>query len=92
MFVKKIVKQSIGNRLFSATWITAKNKPRTILGKLPTADKFFSGGELKGDREHLLETIDVTILRKNKDPKKSWRSINLTTLTSLKIGGIEWIK
>ena len=31
MFVKKIVKQSIGNRLFSATWITAKNKPRTIL-------------------------------------------------------------
>ena len=80
MFVKKIVKQSIGNRLFSATWITAKNKPRTILGKLPTNEKFFNGGELKGNREHLLETIDVTILRKNKDPKKSWRSINLETL------------
>ena len=93
MFVKKIVKQSIGNRLFSATWITAKNKPRTILGKLPTNEKFFNGGELKGDREHLLETIDVNLLKKNKDnPKKVWRSVNLTTLTSLKIGGVEWVK
>ena len=93
MFVKKIVKQSIGNKLFSATWITAKDMPRTILGKLPTNEKFFNGGELKGDREHLLETIDVNLLKKNKDnPKKVWRSVNLTTLTSLKIGGVEWVK
>ena len=92
MFIKKNVKRSIGASLFSATWIKADGNPRTILGKLPTNEKFFNGGELKGDREHLLETIDVTILRKNKDPKKSWRSINLTTLTSLKIGGVEWIK
>jgi len=92
MFIKKNVKRSIGASLFSATWIKADGNPRTILGKLPTNEKFFNGGELKGDRRHLLETIDVTILRKNKDPKKSWRSINLTTLTSLKIGGVEWIK
>ena len=36
MFIKKIVKQAIGNKFVSATWIKADNKPRTILGKLPT--------------------------------------------------------
>ena len=93
MFIKKIVKQSIGASLFSATWIKADGKPRTILGKLPTNKKFFNGGELKGNREHLLEAIDITLLKKNKDkPKEVWRSVNLTTLTSLKIGGIEWVK
>jgi len=93
MFIKKIVKQSIGASLFSATWIKADGKPRTILGKLPTNEKFFNGGELKGNREHLLEAIDITLLKKNKDkPKEVWRSVNLTTLTSLKIGGIEWVK
>ena len=93
MFIKKIVRECIGNKLFSATWITAKNEPRTILGKLPTNEKFFNGGELKGNREHLLEAIDITLLKKNKDkPKEVWRSVNLTTLTSLKIGGIEWVK
>ena len=93
MFIKKIVRQSIGTSLFSATWIKADGKPRTILGKLPTNKKFFNGGELKGNREHLLEAIDITLLKKNKDnPKKVWRSINLNTITSLKIGGIEWVK
>ena len=93
MFIKKIVKQSIGTSLFSATWIKANGKPRTILGKLPTNKKFFNGGELKGNREHLLEAIDITLLKKNKDnPKKVWRPINLNTITSLKIGGIEWVK
>ena len=90
---KKNVKLSIGNSLFSATFIKADSKPRTILGKLPTNEKFFNGGELKGNRDHLLEVIDINLLKKNKDnPRKAWRSINLTTLTSLKIGGIEWIK
>tara|TARA_R100001082_G_scaffold19736_1_gene9638 strand:+ start:216 stop:497 length:282 start_codon:yes stop_codon:yes gene_type:complete len=93
MFIKKIVKQSIGASLFSATWIKADGKPRTILGKLPTNEKFFNGGELKGNREHLLEVIDITLLKKNKDkPKEVWRSVNLDKLTSLKIGGIEWVK
>ena len=89
---KKNVKLSIGNSLFSATFIKADDKPRTILGKLPTNEKFFNGGELKGNRDHLLEVIDMTVLRKTKDSKKSWRSINLNTLTSLKIRGVEWVK
>ena len=56
-------------------------------------EKFFNGGELKGNREHLLETIDINLLKKNKDkPKEVWRSVNLDKLTSLKIGGIEWVK
>ena len=93
MFIKKLnAKQSIGASLFSATWIKADGKPRTVLGKLPTNEKFFNGGELKGNRDHLLEVIDMTVLRKTKDPKKSWRSINLNTLTSLKIRGVQWVK
>ena len=90
---KKNVKLSIGNKLFSATWIKANHKPRTILGKLPTNEKFFNGGELKGNRDHLLEVIDINLLKKNKDnPRKAWRSINLNSLTSLKIRGVQWVK
>ena len=89
---KKNVKLSIGNSLFSATFIKADSKPRTILGKLPTNEKFFNGGELKGNRDHLLEVIDMTVLRKTKDAKKSWRSIKLNTLTSHRIRGVQWVK
>ena len=92
MFIKKTLKQSIGSKLFSVQFIKADNTKRTMLCKLPTNEKFFSGGELKGNRDHLLEVIDITVLRKTKEPKKSWRSINLNTITSLKIGGIEWVK
>ena len=92
MFIKKTLKQSIGSKLFSVQFIKADNTKRTMLCKLPTNEKFFNGGELKGNRDHLLEVIDITVLRKTKEPKKSWRSINLNTLTSLKIGGIEWVK
>jgi hypothetical protein len=93
MFIKKIVKQSIGAKMFSVSFVKADNTNRTMLCKLPTNEKFFSGGELLGNREHLLEVIDVNVLKKNKDnPRKAWRSINLDTITSLKIGGIEWVK
>ena len=93
MFIKKDVKKAVGTKLFSATFEKADKSKRTMLCKLPTNEKFFAGGELKGNREHLLEVIDVNLLKKNKDnPKKVWRSINLNTLTSLKIGGIEWVK
>ena len=92
MFKKDILKKAINNKLFSVEFVKADKTKRTMLCKLPTNEKFFSGAELKGDRNHLLEVIDVTILRKTKEPKKAWRSINLNTLTSLKIGGIEWIK
>ena len=92
MFKKDILKKAINNKLFSVKFVKADKTKRTMLCKLPTNEKIFSGGELKGDRNHLLEVIDVTVLRKTKEPKKAWRSINLNTLTSLKIGGIEWIK
>ena len=93
MFIKKIVKQSIGAKMFSVSFVKADNTNRTMLCKLPTNEKFFSGGELLGNREHLLEVIDVNVLKKNKDnPRKAWRSINLNTITSLKIGGIEWVQ
>tara|TARA_R100000234_G_C4941566_1_gene153196 strand:+ start:518 stop:793 length:276 start_codon:yes stop_codon:yes gene_type:complete len=91
MFKKDILKKAINNKLFSVEFIKADKTKRTMLCKLPTNEKFFAGGELKGNRDHLLEVIDVTILRKTKEPRKAWRSINLNTLTSLKIGGIEWI-
>jgi len=93
MFIKKDVKKAIGTKLFSATFEKADKSKRTMLCKLPTNEKFFAGGELKGNREHLLEVIDVNLLKKNKDnPRKAWRSVNLDKLTSLKIGGIEWVK
>jgi len=93
MFIKKLIKQSVGEKMFSVSFVKADNTNRTMLCKLPTNKKFFSGGELLGNREHLLEVIDVNVLKKNKDnPRKAWRSINLTTLTSLKIRGVEWIK
>ena len=93
MFIKKDVKKAIGTKLFSATFEKADKSKRTMLCKLPTNEKFFAGGELKGNREHLLEVIDVNLLKKNKDnPRKAWRSVNLDKLTSLKIGGIEWLK
>ena len=93
MFIKKLIKQSVGEKMFSVSFVKANNTERTMLCKLPTAEKFFSGGELLGNREHLLEVIDVNVLKKNKDnPRKAWRSINLNTLTSLKIRGLQWVK
>ena len=93
MFIKKLIKQSVGEKMFSVSFVKANNTERTMLFKLPTAEKFFSGGELLGNREHLLEVIDVNVLKKNKDnPRKAWRSINLNTLTSLKIRGVQWVK
>ena len=89
---KENIKQSAKNKIFSVTFVKANGNERTMLCKLPTNEKFFAGGEILGNREHLLEVLDVNILKKNKDnPRKAWRSINLTTLTSLKIRGIEWI-
>ena len=78
--------------MFSVSFVKANKTNRTMLCKLPTNEKFFNGGELKGNRDHLLEVIDMTLLRKGANPKKVWRSINLNTLTSLKIGGVEWVK
>mgnify|MGYP005989791205 FL=1 len=93
MFDKNIMKKAIQNSFFSVEFEKADKTRRKMTCKLPTNKKFFSGGELLGNREHLLEVIDVNVLKKNKDnPRKAWRSINLTTLKSLKIGGVEWVK
>ena len=93
MFKKEILKKAIQNKFFYVEFVKADKTKRKMTCKLPTNEKFFAGGELLGNREHLLEVLDVNILKKNKDnPRKAWRSINLTTLTSLKIGGKEWIK
>ena len=90
---KKFIPQSANGKFFSATWIKADGTTRKMLCQIPTNEKFFSGGELKGNREHLVECIDVVFYRKNNDnTKKSWRSFNLNTLTSLIIGGVEWVK
>ena len=93
MFIKKILRDSIGTKMFSVSFVKANGIERTMLCKLPKADKFFAGGELKGNREHLLEVIDVNLLKKNKyNPRKAWRCVNLRTLISLKIRGTEWAK
>ena len=93
MFDKNVMKKAIRNSFFSVEFVKANKQKRKMTCKLPTNEKFFSGGELLGNREHLLEVIDVNVLNNNKDnPRKAWRSINLTTLTSLKIGGVEWVK
>ena len=93
MFDKNVMKEAIQNSFFSVEFEKADKTKRKMTCKLPTNEKFFSGGELKGNRDHLLEVIDINLLKKNKDkPRDAWRSINLKTLTSLKIGGIEWIK
>jgi hypothetical protein len=92
MIRKDMLKKAISNKLFSVEFIKADKTKRKMLCKLPTDEKFFAGGELLGNREHLLEVLDVNILKKNNPffpPLR--RSINLTTLTSLKIRGIEWI-
>ena len=59
--------------------------------KLPSADRFFSGGELKGDRSRLLSVIDINLLRKGVDPKRAWRSINLDTILEFKFMGRDWV-
>ena len=94
MFIKKILRDSIGTKMFSVSFVKADKTNRTMLCKLPKADKFFANGELLGNREHLLEVIDIDLLRRNKgkDPTRCWRSIQLNNITSLKAMGVEWVK
>ena len=62
-----MLKKAISNKLFSVEFIKADKTKRKMLCKLPTDEKFFAGGELLGNREHLLEVLDVNILKKNKE-------------------------
>ena len=40
MFIKKLIKQSVGEKMFSVSFVKANNTERTMLCKLPTAEKF----------------------------------------------------
>ena len=93
MFDKNILKTILSNEIVSISFKKANGKDRKIVCRIPSSDKFFSGGELKGNRDHLLEVIDLTLLKKNKDnPKLAWRSINLNTIFSFRMRGKEWVK
>ena len=92
--IKKVeIFNFIGPEFFSAVYKKVNGDERKLLGKLHVKDeKFFAGGELKGNRDHLLECIDVNILKKVGDPKRAWRSIQLNNLISLKVKGEELVK
>ena len=93
MFDKNILKTILSNEIVSISWKKANGKDRKIVCRIPTNQKFFSGGELKGNRDHLLEVIDLTLLKKNKDnPRLSWRSVNHNTIFSFRMRGKEWVK
>jgi|TARA_R110000824_G_scaffold327272_1_gene514166 hypothetical protein len=79
--------------IISVGFIKKDGTERHMKCRTVSNDKFFMGGELKGNREHLIEVIDLDVLRKNPtQPTKAWRSINLNSIFSLKIGGQQWIK
>ena len=96
-YTKQDLFKIIGTEFFSAIFTKKNGEERKILAKLHVKDqKCFAGGELLGDRNHLLECIDVNVLKdiqKNGgDEKRSWRSIQLNNLISLKIKGVEYIQ
>ena len=93
-FDKQTMKQSLLGKIFSVEFIKKDGTPRKMTCRLVSNDKFFKGGELLGDRSHLLEVIDIDLLRRNKgkDPTRCWRSFQLNNITSLKAMGVEWVK
>ena len=63
--------------MFSVSFVKANNTERTMLCKLPTAEKFFQWWRTsKGNREHLLEVIDVNVLKKNKGQSEKSLEVN----------------
>ena len=105
--IKKVeIFNFIGPEFFSAIYKKVNGDERKLLGKLHVKDqKFFAGGELKGNRDHLLECIDVNVLKQIQkdggDEKRAWRSIPLNLdpsvkgqgcLLSLKVNGVELIE
>ncbi len=91
MFDKQIIKEAVGRRFFSVTFVKKDNSLRKMVCVLPSTERFFSGGELKGNRERLLSVIDINLLREGEDPKKAWRSINLDTIVEFNFMGRNWV-
>ena len=78
---------------FQITFLKVDGKTiRTMNCRIVKDKKFFKGGELKGDREHLLEVIDISLIKKGLDPTRCWRSFKIANLISLKAKGLEWVK
>tara|TARA_B100000519_G_C14018185_1_gene332072 strand:- start:61 stop:351 length:291 start_codon:yes stop_codon:yes gene_type:complete len=90
---KSLIKKLLSNQIVSITFVKANGEERKMNCRIPSNQKFFKGGELKGNRDHLLEVIDIALLKRSKgvDPSSCWRSINLETITSFKMGGKEWV-
>jgi hypothetical protein len=87
---KNATREYLGPQLFSAVFLKKLKKgqveqeKRVMLAKLVSADKFFAGGSLNGERSHLLEVVDINVYKKNPDtPQRSWRSITLNLDESL---------
>ena len=55
---------------FQITFKKVDGTIRTMNCRIVKDKKFFKGGELKGDREHLLEVIDISLIKKRLDPTK----------------------
>jgi len=83
-----------GYGFFQISFEKANGDIRNMNCRIVSNDKFFKGGELLGDRSHLLEVIDIDLLRRNKgkDPTRCWRSFKIANLISLKAKGLEWVK
>jgi len=77
---------------FQITFKKVDGTIRTMNCRIVKDKKFFKGGELKGDREHLLEVIDISLIKKGLDPTRCWRSFKIANLISLKAKGLEWVK
>ena len=91
MFDKNTIRDAVGRRFFSVTFVKKDNSLRKMVCILPSADHFFSGGELRGNSERLLSVVDVNLLRAGEDPKKAWRSINLDTIVEFNFMGRNWV-
>ena len=90
---KELTRQHLGPQIFSAVFLKILKKGqveqerRVMLAKLVSNDKFFAGDSLNGERSHLLEVVDISVLKKiqkdNGDERRSWRSITLNLDVSL---------
>ena len=90
---KKEMKEILNHYgFFQATFEKVDGSIRSMNCRIVKDKKFFKGGELKGDREHLLEVIDISLIKKGLNPSSCWRSFKIANLISLKAKGLEWVK
>ena len=92
---KELTRQYLGPQLFSAVFLKILKKGQTeqerrvMLAKLVSNDKFFAGGSLKGDRSHLIEVSDISVLKKIQKEKGLLLELNVrgkNILPMIKLG------